>query len=124
MPKDSLYEDLTISILAVNSYPLEKTEGIREGLRKQGFFHPAEVIKWDHETAIAMLMASGYDRGFAFNTRFASRLQELAIYFAEFGLEDVRNHLGRGQKEKVDAILINVHGIGPAVLRNFWALQL
>jgi hypothetical protein len=110
-------------MLAVNNCSLEKIFPLRDGLRAERLFDPATVITWDHETACNRLRAAGYDRGPYYGSILAGRLQELATFANSNLFEQVQIDLHEGRKERVDQALLNVHGIGPAVLRNFWVLQ-
>lgn len=121
-PSDVL-EDLILAILAVNNYPLEKAFALRDRLRAQGWMEPQRVAKLSHEDAVAALKAAGYDRGPTMNSIFASRLQELGQFVVKHGLDTIATPLKAGKKDQVEALLLDLHGIGPAVVRNFWLLQ-
>ena len=115
------YEFLAISILSVNSYPLERVWPLRDSLRRHDLFSPEVVAKWDHKTAITQLVSSGYDRGATMNSIFASRLQELALQ--RDALNEIWQLVNAGANEQASQKLLQLRGVGPAVLRNFWALQ-
>lgn len=123
MSVDAMFEDLVLAVLAVNNFSLEKVFRYRAGLREQGVFEAKDMKDWSHETAFARLLASGYDRGPYYGTILASRLVELARFACSERYEEVRAAVAAGKHEEADAVLADVHGIGPAVLRNFWVLH-
>jgi hypothetical protein len=121
--REIYYEDLIVSMLAVNSFSLEKVYRMREGLRAAGLFNPEIMRSIDHQESVRRLVNGGYDRGQTLNSIFASRLQEVAIFSNSGELNSAWEFIKIGDKEKVDEILLRIHGIGPAVLRNFWSFQ-
>lgn len=118
-----LYENLVLAVLSVNSFPLEKVYRLREDLRKQGLFSPKVVVEWDHPTSISHLVSAGYDRGDTMNSIFASRLQELAMAANSGTLDPIWKNVLGGSRKNADEQMLRLHGVGPAVLRNFWTLQ-
>jgi endonuclease III-like uncharacterized protein len=119
----TLLDDLIVSILAVNNYPLEKAYKLVEALRSNQWMNLEQVATWTHEQAVKALAASGYDRGDTMNSIFASRLQDLALYVTKNGLKPLQDALAAGSKDTAEAFLLKLHGIGPAVVRNFWIMQ-
>jgi hypothetical protein len=122
--KTTLYEDLTLAMLAVNSHPLQKVYAIRDGLRAQGWFDPAQVRTWTEAEALQRLVAAGYDRGPGYNTRLADRLRTLALHEADPGLAALRTAFDAQDEARLEQELLALYGVGPAVVRNFRLLQL
>jgi hypothetical protein len=120
---EELVENIVLSMLAVNNYPLTKVYPLREGFRANGWLDPNKVSSWSHEEAVANLIAAGYDRGPGFNLRLADRLQELALYAREKGFDSLEKALKANDRTAVEKELLGIYGIGPAVVRNFWVLQ-
>jgi hypothetical protein len=122
--KTTLYEDLTMALLAVNNHPMEKVYAIRDGLRAQGWFTPATVRTWSEAEALKRLVAAGYDRGPGYNTRLADRLRTLALHEAEPGLGALEAAVAAGDEAAQERELLALYGVGPAVVRNFWVLRM
>ena len=66
---DSPWDDLVISILAVNQYSLEKTYACKEGLQAKDLTAPATLLELAPAEIERRLKAGGCDRG-AFMTRY------------------------------------------------------
>lgn len=119
----SYYEDLAMSLLAVNSYPLEKVYPLQDKLREHGLFSPEQVNTWSHNKAVEQLEKTGFDRGATMNSIFAGRLQELAFHASQGDLEEVWEAVRKGPKKKAEAALLKLRGVGRVVVKNFWILQ-
>lgn len=118
-----IIEDIAIAMLAVNNYPLEKAQSLRSGLREQGWFEPEKVTKWTHQEAVSRLVTAGFNRGPGFNTRFADRLQELALHARDKGFASLGLAIERGDRQATEQELLSIYGVGPAAVRSFWAIQ-
>lgn len=123
MSLDAVYEDLAMAMLAVNNHAIGKVYALRDRLRAEGFFEPGTVAGWTHDEACRRLLAAGYDRGPYYGGILASRQIELARFASGDGFRQVLADLEAGKRDAVTAQLLAVHGVGPAVMRNFWVLQ-
>lgn len=123
MAQDTVYEDLVLSMLAINNHPIERVYPLREAMRSEGLFDALDPKNTDPATITARFMAAGYDRRPYMNAILAERLQQFALFTQVGGLDQVRALLRAGRRKDVDALLSARRGIGPAVLKNFWLLQ-
>ncbi len=48
--QDDPWEDLILSILSVNSFPLERTYALANGLRNQGLFDPRPLANSTYQS--------------------------------------------------------------------------
>src|SRR5216683_2135457 len=117
------YESLFVAVLSVNNYPLEKTWKIRAGLEKEGLFDPKTVAVLPLEKLFERLRRAGYDRGEFLTGLLASRLQSAGEFLVAYGIDSATRALSEGSAADVQAMLKNVRGIGPAVVRNFLLLR-
>src|SRR2546427_3122684 len=83
---DSPWEDLVVSILSVNQYPLEKTYAVVSLLRGSGLFSPENLSRWDLEEVVSRLQAAGCDRGPFMTKLFAARLASLGMAVQSHGI--------------------------------------
>jgi hypothetical protein len=120
---DSPWEDLVISILAVNQYSLEKTYACKPGLQAQGLTVPSKLIGLAPEEIERRLRAGGCDRGDFMTALFAKRLSALAEHVRSVGIEQSGDVLAGKSRPKIEEFLEPVNGIGPVVLRNFFLLR-
>jgi hypothetical protein len=120
---DNPWEDLVVSILAVNRWSLEKTYLISDGLRSQGLFDPKTLASLEHEEAIARLKKAGFNRGTFMTNLFALRLTSLGQLIETIGVEPCTNAILRTTRRELEETLRTVSGIGPTVLANFCALR-
>lgn len=120
---DSPWEDLVISILAVNQYSLEKTYPCKHGLQAQELTVPAKLMGLAPEEIERRLRAAGCDRGDFMTALFAKRIFALAEYARSVGIEHSSDILSGKSRQKIEQFLEPVSGIGPVVLRNFFLLR-
>ena len=125
MPDNSngLWEDLIVSILAVNQYSLEKTYAALPLLREAGIVDPMKLSSWELEEVIARLKAAGCDRGPFMTKLFALRLVSLALALNSKGIEGCREVLQSDDCDSIRKLLLPVNGVGPKVLFNFFLLR-
>ena len=74
---DEIWEELIVSILAVNNRSLEKTYALLPLLRKAGIVDPANLTRWDVEEVVARLKTAGLDWGSYMTRLFARRFVSL-----------------------------------------------
>jgi hypothetical protein len=122
-PSDSHWDDLVISILAVNRYSLEKTYDRKSGLQEQKITDPRSLVNWTEEEIERRLKASGYDRGLFMTKLFARRLFALAGLIRAVGLTHCNQVLSGRSKGEIEYLLERVNGVGPIVLQNFYILR-
>jgi hypothetical protein len=118
-----LWEDLIISILSVNRYPLEKTYSILDALRAAGLTDPRELMAGTVEEVASDLCRAGYDRGKFMNKLVALRLISLGAHVEHVGIEESERVLTTGDAPHLSEFLRPVKGIGPFVIVNFLLLR-
>lgn len=121
--EDSLWEDLVVSILSVNQYPLEKTYAVISLLRQGGLLNPENLGRWKSEELIDRLRASGCDRGPFMTHLFAGRLSSLGLAVESTGVLLFRQILLSNDPQAISDLLLPIRGIGPKVLSNFLFLR-
>jgi len=120
---DYPWDDLVISILAVNQYSLERTYNSLEGLQQAGITDPLTLARSDAPQIEAKLRAAGCDRGSFMTRLFSERLAALGVLIRTTGVSECEKVItGRNAKE-IENLLQPVKGIGPVVLRNFYVLR-
>ena len=120
---DSPWEDMVLSILAVNQYSLEKTYACKAGLQAQELTTPETLLELGPAEIECRLRAGGCDRGDFMTNLFAKRLAALGEHVKSAGVEDSSRILAGKSRQKIDQFLQPVNGIGPVVLRNFFLLR-
>ena len=120
---DSPWEDLVISVLAVNQYSLEKTYACKEGLQTQELTTPATLLELAPAEIERRLKAGGCDRGAFMTNLFAKRLAALGAHVRAVGIEQSTSILDGRSRQKIEQFLEPVNGIGPVVLRNYFLLR-
>jgi len=120
---DSPWEDLVISVLAVNQYSLEKTYACKEGLQTQELTTPATLLELAPAEIERRLKAGGCDRGAFMTNLFAKRLAALGAHVRSVGIEKSTIILAGISRQKIEQFLEPVNGIGPVVLRNYFLLR-
>jgi hypothetical protein len=120
---DSPWEDLVISVLAVNQYSLEKTYACKEGLQTQELTTPATLLELAPAEIERRLKAGGCDRGAFMTNLFAKRLGALGAHVRSVGIEKSTIILAGISRQKIEQFLEPVNGIGPVVLRNYFLLR-
>ena len=118
-----IWEELVISILAVNQYSLEKTYSLLPLLRVVGIVDPVNLTKWGVEDVVAQLKTAGCDRGPFMTRLFAKRLVSLGIALRSRGVEMSAEIILSNHPDAIRNLLLPVNGIGPKVLQNFFLLR-
>jgi hypothetical protein len=118
-----LWEDLVLSVLSVNNYPLEKTHLAVERLRREGVFDMQNLVRWNWVEMVGHLKLGGYDRGDFMTGLFADRLLSLGTFVKSVGVTECERVLREGDDNEVKEFLQPVSGIGPKVLVNFLLLR-
>lgn len=116
-------ESAIIALLAVAHWSLERVYALREGLRAAGLFELPVVADLPIEEVSRRLNVAGYARGEYINTLMALRILAMASVLSEARLAQMSEDLLAGRRDRVNALLKGIHGVGPAVLRSFWILQ-
>jgi hypothetical protein len=117
------WDDLIVSILAVNQYSLERTYQSLEGIQRQGISDPKVFTKCSVEQLEERLKLGGCDRGPFMTHLFAKRLASLSEYVRSVGIEQSGDFLAGKSRSRIEQFLEPVNGIGPVVLRNFFLLR-
>jgi hypothetical protein len=120
---NKVWQDLVLSILAVNSYSLERAYSLAEHLMAEGMFDPNNLIKWDVAEISVRLNRAGYNRGPYMTGLFSKRLSGLGKFISRIGVSQVEKTLLSGDGANIKSTLATAPGIGPVVLRNLFALR-
>ena len=120
---ESLWADLVVSILSVNQYSLERTYSSLQALRQASLTDPSSLAGWQAEEIENKLKSSGCDRGPFMTRLFAQRLSALGELIRVKGLDECESIIGSSDLRAIESLLLPVKGIGPVVLRNFYALR-
>ena len=101
------WQDLILSMLAVNNYPIERLLTIREQLIAAGLLDPNNLAIWGVDGVTARLKTSGYNRG-GLTELYADRLVSLGKLFSR---ERTRweQTLMSGSDDDVCAVLRGFH---------------
>jgi len=121
--RDDPWQDLVVSMLAVNQYSLEKTYNCVDGLRKKGLFDPRNLALWDQAKISSQMKAAECDRGEFMTNLFAKRLSSLGQHVRQFGFAPSTELISRPNREAIVSFLSSVNGVGPKVLKNFFLLR-
>jgi 3-methyladenine DNA glycosylase/8-oxoguanine DNA glycosylase len=117
------WEALVLSILSVNGYPIEKTYSISDNLRKNGFFNPNKLAHYDFIDITRRIDSAGYKRGPFMTGLFSERLLALGKFAREQGIEFCTEIISGDNASKIEKFLLQVNGIGPKVLSNYFSLR-
>jgi len=121
--QESPWEDLIVSILSVNQYPLEKTYAVLPLLRPSGLLSPENLSRWEMEEIVLRLKAAGCDRGPFMTKLFSVRLASLGVAVEARGVELCEEILVSNDSAAIRDLLLPINGIGPKVLCNFFMLR-
>lgn len=116
-PPPDIVEALVASVLAVNSYSLEKAWALVQRLREAGLTDPAQVATLDIGTITVRLASSGYDRGFITGI-LAERVKDLMNAMARGQLDELPGAIAQKDARRASTILETVRGVGPKVVQN------
>ena len=83
--------DLVLALLSVNTWTLEKTFRIYEGLKREELFIPNRVSKLSETEVFARLEKAGYDRGDFMIGLLSGRLLALSKALAGDGMKHLRH---------------------------------
>ena len=75
--EDELWQDLVISIMAVNGFSLERMFGYAAAFKQIGLCDPRNLASWDQSEIKQKLIDAGFNRGRFMTTAFAMRLSAL-----------------------------------------------
>jgi hypothetical protein len=120
---DDPWEDLVISILSVNQYPLDVTYRSIKGLREQGLVSPEGLRRLDQGENVEHLKSAGCDRGPFMTNLFALRLASLGVLIGSKGIDACTKIIAGRDTEAIEELLLPVNGIGPKVVANFCLLR-
>jgi hypothetical protein len=121
--QDNPWEDVVVSILAVNQYSLERTYAAVPGLRQEKVFSPENLSRWPIEEIADRLRRGGCDRGAFMTNLFAKRLSSLGKWVQSKGFVECEKILTCGERPAISALLSPVNGVGPKVLANLFLLR-
>jgi hypothetical protein len=121
--QDEVYQDIVISMLAINAWPLYKVSPLADKMREHGLFTYSDASNLQHDVIIERFMAAGYDRRPYMNDILSERLRRVALWARDGGLEEACKLLRAAKRAEADEALLGVYGFGRASLQNFWLLQ-
>lgn len=121
MGKINIWANIVMSMLAVNQYPLEKVALLYDKLDANGLFDPQKLASIEHADLFQKLNDSGYNRADVVVGFLTERLMSLGSLAAN--LKKNEEILSSGTEQEVAALLSNVKGVGPVVLKNFLTLR-
>jgi hypothetical protein len=114
-------ECLLAALLAVNRCSLEKAWALLPRLRAVGLTDPARVAGMDLATTIEAFSSAGYDRG-NITWLFAERVKALMDAVHNGRLEGLDAAISAKDNVAASALLSEIRGVGPTVIKNAWAL--
>lgn len=120
---ESPWDDLVVSILAVNQYSLERTYQLLPGLQQYKLTDPMNLGRWGTPEIETTLRTAGCDRGVFMTKLFAERLSALGAFVKTKGVAECEEILLGADANAIAKLLLPVKGIGPVVLRNFALLR-
>src|SRR4029453_12840770 len=85
---DEPWSDLVVSILAVNSFSLERTFSLLEKLHSEKLTDPEELSARTPPELYVRLIAAGYNRGEFMTYLFAERLSSLGAFAKSYGIAE------------------------------------
>lgn len=115
--------DLVCALLAVNSWTIEESFSVYEGLKAEGLTDFQAVSQLPHSEIFDRLMRAGYQRADFMVGMVADRLRSLADTMGADGPVRLRQLISENRVKEMDEWLLSVKGIGPRVLSNFKALR-
>jgi endonuclease III-like uncharacterized protein len=118
-----IWEDLIVSILAVNQYSLEKTYALLPLLRRAEVLDPEMLCNLQPEEVVERLKTNGVDRGSFMTLLFAMRLVSLGVALHSKGIASCVEVILSNDPEEIRNLLLPVNGIGPKVIGNFLLLR-
>lgn len=120
--KDTIWEDVIISILSVYSSTLEKTFARKPKLAAEGLLDIANLMKWTSSEIVVKLSNAWPERA-GLNNIFADRLEALGQYLKTKDLAKCHKVLSGKDKKAIADLLLPIKGVGPMVLNNFFSLR-
>jgi hypothetical protein len=120
---DDAWEDLILSVLSVNKWPVQKTYASLDALRNEGLCEPKKLARMGPDQVVLRLKRAGYDRGEFMNGLFAQRLSSLAAFAMERGVECCVKALHSSERKDLEQFFAVVNGVGPKVIENFCLLR-
>lgn len=110
-------------MLAVGGHGLDRAYSLAEGLADNGLGDPSGLAEMSEETIARRLGQSGYDRGAFMTGLMARRLSSVGRVAQEVGVGQFVSTLCGADAEAIKATLSRIEGVGPVVIRNFYALR-
>lgn len=114
-------EAIIVSMLAVNSYSLERAYDLLPALRAAGLTSPLMAVEKDAGEITVLLGKAGYKRGLL-TGMFAERLLAMMKAVGSGEMDALDGLLAANDRDSALALLCRVRGIGPQVAANAWAL--
>ena len=121
---DEIFQDLVVSVLAVNNYSLGKAYGLCGRLREQGLLD-VSVLCNDPPGAADIrrkLIAAGYIRGEYVETLISQRIERILGSIKQRGLTNYLLSLDC-DPDLLAQRMHGLYGVGPRVVSNFIQLR-
>jgi len=117
------WDDLVVSILAVNRFDLERAYGLLKQLRTQRLTDPEELSRRTLSELYSKLVTAGYNRGEFMTYLFAERLSSLGAFAKQRGIAECEKVMTSNNVGALEELLLSVKGIGPIVVKNYRTLR-
>lgn len=124
MVAHQIFEDLIVSVLAVNNYSLHKAYGLLYKLREVGILD-LSVLSGEALNAREIrgkLVAAGYNRGEYVEVLISERIEKILSSIRGMGSDDFLLSLV-GDSSLIAQKLSGLYGVGPRVISNFINLR-
>jgi len=122
-PHDDLVIDLIVAVLAVNNYSLERAYALVDSLQRERLTDLKAIRQMDPDEVAQCLQRAGYSQAEFILNLFANRLKRVAEDVSDHRLAQLMAHEESGRTELSKELLLQVHGVGQDVLRNFRTLR-
>jgi hypothetical protein len=120
---DPLIDNLLVAMLAVNSWPVQRAWVLRGALRELGLMDLDALAQQSEAEVTRRLVLAGHTRGDYMNTNMALRILSMAHVLTPEVRRELSADIQAGRRDAANATLARIRGVGPSVLRTFWALQ-
>lgn len=121
--RDDIASDLFMSLLAVNSWTLERVASLHSALQANDLFNVSTLSNLDTEQIQERLDAAGYKRGPVLEAMMALRMQHVACALAQGGAQLLADLEATGNTAAARDYLLTLKGVGPTVVQNYLLLR-
>jgi hypothetical protein len=114
-------ESILVSLLAANSYPIQRAWDLLPGLKDAGLTDPTIVLAGSVGEIITRLENAGYKRG-NMTIIFADRVKNLMRSVTEGELDALDVMVAQGDREAAVGLLCKIKGIGARSAELAWSM--